>query len=190
MIQSKSKAVSAFFLSLFLLSSTVSAAEPITTDNIEDFVTVDDDDEIDVETVIHSFDDATSIVDYEFATENSTRVVFNSEIRRHIEIYDVNGFTETGGESVPINDYTIRNGYTEVLVDTTSKRGDRTLFILVDDQYYTLSNDRTSELIGTPDSTLGFVLGIVGGGIAVLTLLLMWIKYKERRIDKAGVRTD
>jgi len=154
----------------------------------DDFLTVDNEEDIDVESVIFDFDDNTRLVNYDFNTENGTRLLFYSETPRTVEVYDVNGFTETGNEEIPINNFHLDSGYTEVLTDTTVNRGDRTVFMMVGDNYRVLSNSRTSELIGTPETAIGYAFGIGSGGASVFLMMLAWIKYKKRLISKRGVK--
>lgn len=186
-----SQAFLGLFFSLLLISG-VSAQDSQDGDmpeiNPDDFLTVEDEDDIDVESVVYDFDNATRLVDYEFNTENGTRLLFYSDFPRSIEIYDINGLTDRGGETLPIKTYHLNSGYTEVLVDTTVKYGDRTVLMLLDDNYYVQSNDRLRELIGTPETTWGYILGIGAGGGAVFLLLLSWIRYKNKRVKENGVK--
>jgi hypothetical protein len=186
-----SQAFLGLFFSLLLISG-VSAQDSQDGDmpeiNPDDFLTVEDKDDIDVESVLYDFDNATRLVDYEFNTENGTRLLFYSDFPRNIEIYDINGLTDRGGETLPIKTYHLNSGYTEVLVDTTVKYGDRTVLMLLDDKYYVQSNDRLRELIGTPETTWGYILGIGAGGGAVFLLLLSWIRYKNKRVKENGVK--
>ena len=171
---------------LFMMFSGV-AAQDLPDLDLSDFETVEDEDEIDVNTVIFDFDEATRLVDYDFNTENGTRLVFYSDTVRRVELYDVNGFTEKGNEELPINQIRLSSGYTEVLMDTTSNRGDRTLFMMVGDNYRILSNSRTSEFIGDPTGT-EFIIGVIGGGIAQIVFIFFIIKRKKRKMNKRPQR--
>lgn len=173
-------------LTFFLLI--ISGVQAQELEDFEDFVTIDEDSDIDVDSTVFDFDNSTRLVEYDFNTQNGTRLLFYSDITRTVEVYDVNGLRQSGVNELPIQSFRLQSGYTEILVDTTDLRGDRTLFMMVGDSYATISNDRTAEFIGTPETALGFTLGITGGGIAVILLVIATIKYKNRRIDKAGIR--
>jgi len=178
------------FTGLFILSLFFAGAAAQEIKDFSEFATINEDSDIDYNTSVFDFDESTRLVNYDFNTQNGTRLLFYSDIPRRVEIYDVNGLRESGVEGLPIQEYRLQSGYTEILIDPTDLRGDKTVFTMVGDSYATVSNDRTAQLIGTPDSVLGFVLGITGGGIAVILLIVASIKYKERRINKAGVRLD
>lgn len=175
-------------IGLFTFSLLIGAVNAQEIEDFEDFVTIDEESEIDVETSVFDFDNSTRLVNYKFNTRNGTRLLFYSDIPRTVEIYDVNGLRQSGVNDLPIKEFRLKSGYTEILTETTDLRGDKTVFMMIQDSYATVSNDRTAQLIGTPDSVLGFVLGITGGGIAVISLIIVTIKYKQRKIDKAGIR--
>lgn len=182
-----------FFSYSFLLIMLTLGAEAIDLDEqLEEFEDRDEgiEDLYDVETVIHEFDGNTKLVDYRFSNNNDTVLIFESETPRTLTLFDINAFSERELEEPPEKSFSLNNGYTAIQVDLTRDRGDESALLNVGDNYYLTTNSRTSALIGQPESQYGFVLGIIGGGSAVLLVGFWKIKKKQRRIDQNGIRTD
>jgi len=129
------------------------------------------------------------IEDYDFSDSNNATIYFYAESAGRFDVFDVNSFEETGSSNINIETFSAQSGNFSITMDVTNKRGDRTLAIIDNSQGATISNDRTSELIGEADG-LQFVIGSLSGGIAVIMLVIYHLKKRGSKYSLRKARPD
>jgi len=126
------------------------------------------------------------VEDYDFSnSENATIYLYADSVGR-FDVFDVNSFDDRGSSNINIETFPAQSGNFSITMDLSTKRGDRSVAIIDDNQGAVLSNDRTSELIGEADG-FQFVLGSIGGGLSVISLIYILARYKRHYKGVKGV---
>lgn len=128
-------------------------------------------------------DGTVSVTDYDLSLNSDDYVTIEAKTIGTLYITDVGSISEKGASSVNFKRVDYEAGTTNISVDATSDFGDKSLLLRKGNNVTALSNNRTSDLIGSPDGSQ-FVLGAIGGGISIILLIIALVKHKKWKFNK------
>lgn len=138
--------------------------------------------EEDIKQVSRSLSEKVEIVSYDFNVGEKDTITFRADTIATISITDFNSVEDSGVKEFNYRTETLNSGKTQIELELTAKRGDLTAIVTQGGNGLSLSNDRSSELIGEPTATQ-FVLGVIGGGMSVFFLLFVMMKHKRYKYN-------
>lgn len=136
---------------------------------------------------VQTIDDTIRVTDYNLELDSENYIVVDAETSGTLSITDINGIEDQGTGTFNFKNVHYSVGKTNISVEATSDLGDKTVTVTKDNIGIYLSNDRTSDFIGSPDGWQ-FTLGALGGGTSIILLIVVLVKHKKWKFNKRPLR--
>ena len=136
---------------------------------------------------LQKIDGTVRVTDYNLELNTPDYVVIEAKTLGTVSITDINSIAEKGTGRVNFKQVSYDAGRTNISLDVVQEFGDKSVIISKGNTAIYLSNDRTSDFIGSPDG-FGFTLGAIGGGISIIILIVILVKHKKWKFNKKPLR--